>query len=158
MRRYAPLAYLLAAVLTLWAWQRDATALGAAIERGRVADSLLTIAEARADSLKVVYRTDTLRLWREVRRTETLTTTVDQWKHDTVRVVEYVQQASQAINACTLALGTCEQRLSAQEAISAQWRSKFEAERARRPSFIGQASKLVIAGGIGWLAGKAGVP
>ena len=156
MKRYAPLAYLLAAVLTLWAWQRDAKRAGAAEQRLRVADSLLTIAEARADSLKVVYRTDTLRLTKWRTRFDTALVTLN--VTDTVEVLRFVAVADSTVKACSVALSTCEQRLGAQEAITAQWRSKFEAERARRPSFVSTLTKYAVVGGIGWLAGKAGVP
>ena len=71
-------------------------------------------AQRRADSLAKVYRTDTLRLWRVVRTTDTLTQTVERWKHDTLKVVEYVAKADTAIKACTLALQTCEQRVAAE--------------------------------------------
>ena len=156
MKRYAPLAYLLAAVLILWAWQRDATALGAAIERGRVADSLLTIAEARADSLKVVYRTDTLRLTKWRTRFDTALVTLN--VTDTVEVLRFVAMADSTIKSCSVALSTCEARVGAAEAITAQWRSKFEAERARRPSFIGQLGKYAAVAGVAWLAGRAQIP
>ena len=156
MKRYLPHAYLFVALIVLWAWQRDTKRAGAAEERARVADSLLTIAEARADSLKVVYVRDTIRLtkWKTVYDTtrERLTLT------DTVEVLRFIAVADSTIRSCTVALSTCELRVGAEKAVSAQWEAKWRAERARRPSFIGQASKLVIAGGIGWLAGAAGLP
>jgi hypothetical protein len=65
----------------------------------------------QADSLSKVYRTDTLRLTKIRRVTDSLTVTVDQWKHDTLKVVEYVHQADTTIKACTAALQTCEDRV-----------------------------------------------
>ena len=70
-------------------------------------------AERRADSLAQVYRTDTVRLWRTLRTLDTLTETVDRWKHDTVRVVEFVTQAAEAAAACTETVQTCEHRVAA---------------------------------------------
>lgn len=65
-----------------------------------------------ADSLRGVYRTDTLRLTKYRLRTDSLTTTVELWKHDTLRVVEYVAKADTAIKACVQALQTCDQRVA----------------------------------------------
>ena len=67
---------------------------------------------AREDSLAKAYRVDTLRLWRTVRALDTLTVSVDHWKTDTLKVVEYVGKADSTVKACTLALGTCEQRVA----------------------------------------------
>ena len=156
MKRYAPLAYLLAAVLILWAWQRDAKRAGAAEQRARVADSLLTIAETRADSLRVVYRTDTLRLTKWRTRFDTALVTLN--VTDTVEVLRFVAIADSTIRSCSVALQTCESRVAAQEAITAQWRVKFESERARRPSFVTTLTKYAAIAGAGWLAGRAGIP
>ena len=64
-----------------------------------------------ADSLRKAYKVDTLRLTKIRRVTDSLTVTVEQWKHDTLRVVEYVAQADTTIKACTKALSTCEARV-----------------------------------------------
>jgi hypothetical protein len=47
-----------------------------------------------------------------VRRTrvDTLTRTVEQWKHDTIAVVRYVREADSTIKACSALVVTCEQR------------------------------------------------
>ncbi len=71
-------------------------------------------AERRADSLAAAYRVDTVTLWRVKRTTDTLTATVDHWKHDTLEVVSYVTLADSTIRACTAALGTCEARIAAE--------------------------------------------
>ena len=54
------------------------------------------------------YRTDTLRLreWRT--RWDTVARDVERWKHDTVRVVQFVQVADSTIRACTTALTSCD--------------------------------------------------
>lgn len=54
------------------------------------------------------YRTDTLRVreWRI--RWDTVRRDVERWKHDTLRVVEYVTVADSTIRACTAALTSCD--------------------------------------------------
>lgn len=71
-------------------------------------------ARRRADSLEKAYRVDTLRLWKIKRETDSLTVTVDRWKHDTIEVVRFVTKADSTIRSCTLALATCEQRVGAE--------------------------------------------
>lgn len=90
------------------AHQRKLGALNAQIAQHEQANADL---RHQADSLAKVYRTDTL--WRRVTQTrvDSLTVTVDQWKHDTLRVVEFVARADTAAKACTQALGTCEERV-----------------------------------------------
>jgi hypothetical protein len=56
-----------------------------------------------------VYKTDTLRLRRLVTRWDTVRQTVEVWKHDTLRVVEYVQAADSTIRQCQVTLATCDQ-------------------------------------------------
>jgi len=77
---------------------------------------------ARVDS---VYVRDTVTLWRQVRSTDTLTQTVETWKHDTVKVVEYVARADSTIRSCTAALLTCEQRVALRDStirtLERQW-------------------------------------
>ena len=64
------------------------------------------------DSLANAYRVDTIRLTKIRTVTDSLTVTVDRWKHDTIRVVEYVTKADSAIRSCVQALQTCEQRVA----------------------------------------------
>lgn len=71
-------------------------------------------AKVRIDSLERAYRVDTLRMWRTVRTLDTLTVNVERWKHDTLKVVEYVAKADTTIKACTMALSTCEARVGAE--------------------------------------------
>jgi hypothetical protein len=84
----------------------------------------LRVAKARADSLERAYRVDTVRLTRLKVVTDTMTTTVERWKHDTLEVVRYVVQADSTIKACTQALATCDQMVGAErkgrEAAEAQ--------------------------------------
>lgn len=67
----------------------------------------LTRERARVDTVWRIQR-DTFYVRRQ--RVDTLTRTVELWKHDTLRVVEYVQQADSAIRACSALVVTCERR------------------------------------------------
>jgi hypothetical protein len=85
-----------------------------------VADSTIYFWQAKADSLATAYRVDTIRFTSYRLRTDTMTTTVELWKHDTLKVVEYVTRADSTIKACTLALHDCEARVGAvQHALDA---------------------------------------
>jgi hypothetical protein len=66
-----------------------------------------------ADSLAKAYHIDTVRLTRYRLRLDTMSTTVELWKHDTVKVVEYVAKADSTVRVCAQALQTCEQRVFA---------------------------------------------
>ena len=95
-----------------------------------------TVQKKRADSLSLRYVRDTVRLWKTIRRTDTLTQTVEQWKHDTVKVVEFVQQADSTIKACTQALATCEQRIGAERARGNALQGEAALLRRQMPSAI----------------------
>jgi len=95
-------------------------------------------AEAESDSLKrlvrvvdTIYRRDTVVLWRVKATTDTMTQTVDRWKHDTVEVVRYVRLADSTIRACTIALGTCEERVRLRDARIAALGRQLEASQPR---------------------------
>lgn len=60
--------------------------------------------------LDTQYVRDTILLRRLIRSTDTLTQTVELWKHDTVQVVRYVTQTDSTIKACNSALHTCEEK------------------------------------------------
>ena len=108
----------------------------------------------QADSLSKVYRTDTLRLTKIRRVTDSLTVTVDQWKHDTVKVVEYVAKADSTIKVCSLALQTCEQRVSVAQRGWDGARDEIKLLKASMPS---PAKKWLygLAGvGVGYVAGR----
>lgn len=120
-----------------------ATLGGAIIGAGARARELAE-AEARLDSLAAVtarvdtiYQTDSVDVWRLKRSTDTLTVTVDQWKHDTVWVVEYVERADSTIRACSALVATCEQRVALRDSTIAQQERRWEArERPRHPLLI----------------------
>ena len=91
-------------------------------------DSLLHAAAAKIDT---VYRRDTVRLWRLSGRVDTLTQTVDRWKHDTIRVLEFVAAADSTIQACRAVVLTCEARVAAEQAIGAAAVADRDSRRAR---------------------------
>lgn len=90
----------------------------------------------RAVSAKVEVRyvRDTVRLWRTVARVDTLTATVDRWKHDTLRVVEYVTRADSAIQACRAVVLSCEERVSLRDQRITALEARGRALEAMRPS------------------------
>lgn len=72
----------------------------------RVADSL-GVEVARVDTVYLHQRDTVLR---RIRSQDTLTLTVDQWKTDTIRVVEYVAKADTALRACEALVVSCDER------------------------------------------------
>jgi hypothetical protein len=98
------------------------------------------------DSLTIVYRTDTLRLTKIRQVTDSLTVTVERWKHDTLKVVEYVTKADSTIRVCTAALQTCDQRVGVAQRGWDGARAEIKLLKASLPS---PAQK--------WLYGAAGV-
>lgn len=115
-----------------------------------------------ADSLEKVYRVDTLRLWRTVRALDTQTVTVERWKHDTLEVVRYVQRADSAVNACTLAVGTCEQRVGAERAGRVAAERQVKVLEASLPGTLTpwrhRLEGAALAAGSVWLAGRLRAP
>lgn len=84
----------------------------AATAQLRLANDSLKRESRRIDTLYRV-QVDTFVRWRV--RLDTLTRTVAEWKHDTVKVVEYVARADSTIRACSVALETCEQRVGVRD-------------------------------------------
>ena len=74
---------------------------------------------ARVDTVFRIQR-DTFYLRRQ--RVDTLTQTVELWKRDTLRVVEYVQRADSALRACSALVLTCERRAEIADRESANLR------------------------------------
>lgn len=103
------------------------------------------------DSLANVYRVDTLRLTTIRRVTDSLTVTVDRWKHDTVRVVEYVAKADTAIRVCTAALHTCEARVGVAQRGWAVARQELTVLKASFPSPVAKWRDRVVGGLVGGL-------
>lgn len=104
--------------------------------RLRAANDSLRAVARRVDS---VYVRDTLTLWRLARATDTLTATVEVWKRDTLRVVEYVERADSTIRACAATVATCEERVRVRDArlavldsLNRDTERRLRAERGKR--------------------------
>lgn len=152
MKTYLTIAAVLVALGFGAAWRFAAVREGRAIERGRVADSLLVVAQADVQRLAGQYRVDTLRLTKWRTRLDTLRDSLT--ITDTVEVLRYVAVADSTIKACTSALSTCELRVGAERAVAIQWKAKYEAERSTRPTFIGKWTERIILLGAGYGAGR----
>lgn len=69
-----------------------------------------------------------------MRQTDTIPRDVERWKHDTLKVVEYVAQLDTTIRACTQALGTCEARVGAERIRGNALASEVKVLKAQMPS------------------------
>lgn len=123
--------------------------------RLRIAQHERTNADLRhkADSLSKVYRTDTLRLTKIRRVTDSLTVTVDQWKHDTLKVVEYVDSTVVERKACSMALATCEDRVGVAQRGWDGARDEIKLLKAQMPSPVRKFVWGLAGLGVGYVAG-----
>lgn len=103
-------------------------------------------AKREIERLASQYRVDTVRFTSYRLRTDTMTTTVELWKRDTIRVVEYVTKADSTIRVCAAALQTCEQRVGA---VTRALDASERANRILKQSFPSPAKP--------WLYGVAGI-
>lgn len=108
----------------------------------------------QADSLAKQYRVDTVRFRVTKTRVDTLTQTVDNWKTDTLKVVEYVAKADTAIKACSMALLTCEQRVGIAQAGWDNARKEIANLKKATPSKAKPWLYGAIGLGTGYLAGR----
>lgn len=98
------------------------------------------------------YRTDTVRLVRWRTKWDTVARDVERWKHDTVRVVEFVRVADSTIRACTAALTSCDRlrQLQQERAELAEQQLRLRTRgQSRRQLVTG-----VVAGAVGLAAGR----
>ena len=115
---YAALAVLVVGGYNAWAYQQRQIGKRE-LELVQMTHDLRQ-ARREADSLAKVYRVDTVRFRVIKTQVDTLTRVVESWKHDTLRVVEYVTKADSAIKACSAVVLTCEERVGAvQRALDA---------------------------------------
>jgi hypothetical protein len=112
----------------------------------------LDVLAGKVRAVDTVYRADTVRLWRTVRDLDTLTVTVQSWKHDTVRVVEYVQRADSAVRACVATVLTCETRVALRDSTIRVLRRQWE-DRPKPPSPVWRWAERL---GIAWVGYKVG--
>jgi hypothetical protein len=79
---------------------------------------------------------------------------VDVWKHDTLKVVEYVAKADTTIRACTQALSTCEARIGVAQRGWDGARDEIALLKKSIPSSSQKYLYMAIGSGIGYLAGR----
>lgn len=103
--------------------------------------------------IDTVYRSDTVRLTREVKKYQTLrdTTRIT----DTVWVKEFVKQSDSTIHACLLTVQTCEQKDSAHKVIEAGLRKQNDALKKLLPTRTERLLTAAKWAGVGFIVGKA---
>lgn len=114
-------------------WQDRQRAIGRLEVELRQSRSDYQTLIARADSLARAYHIDTVRLTTYRLRLDTLTTTVELWKHDTVTVTQYVATADSTVRACSTALQTCAARASALSGALVASEASYQALKRLQP-------------------------
>lgn len=121
-------------------------------------DSLAKV-QARVESVYVTRRDTVVR---RITRVDSLTQTVTEWKHDTLRVVEYVTATDSALRACSALILSCDERAAIQRqqysALAAKHRADEAVLRARVPTMRSKLVSGALVFGAGWLAGRLDVP
>lgn len=144
---------LLAALVFGGVSQRSASYARAESARlGKALDSLSNV-KARVDTVHAVtVRTVT----RHTASLDTLTLTVDRWKSDTIRVVEYVTRADSLARACTALIESCEARVSVRDSQIVALRAKARADlaivTAKVPTFTDRLRSAAVWSAAGALA------
>lgn len=150
-RVFAIAALVMAAWIGFTIYMRGERQIGAAQQREQQAlaraDSLERVS-AKLDTVYVVQR-DTL--WRRIARLDTLTVTVEQWKHDTVRVVEYVTRADSVVRACTALVVTCEEEKAVFRSTIASLEDARKAHEQTHPSKLKRLTQDLGKVGLGAL-------
>lgn len=85
---------------------------------------------AQLDTIYVLVK-DTV--WREVATLDTIVDSVEVWKHDTVKVVKYVQRAQATLHACQALVLSCDARVSIRDQQLDAWERRWQA-RAKPPT------------------------
>jgi hypothetical protein len=119
----------------------------------RALDSLATIVR-RVDTVYRIQR-DTFYVRRV--RLDTLTVTVDRWKHDTLEVVRYVAAADSTVRACSLALATCDERDALRVRQLDAWEQRWATREKPRSALWVWVERAVISG-VSFKLGQASVP
>ncbi len=138
-----------------------AAALGGAFYAGQWVARDATLA-AKRDTVRVellrldtVYQLDTVRLTRWRERWDTVRQDVERWKHDTIRVVEYVRVADSTIRACVAALATCEQQKAALTRRAELAEEAYRRTLVQVPTAKRRTLELVGAAAAGVVIGRA---
>lgn len=104
-------------------------------KRAVLEDTLDSLARQTA-KVDTIYVRDSVTVWRLKRATDTLTVTVHQWKHDTVKVVEYVERADSTIRACSQLVLTCEARVALRDSTIATQQRRWDTREKPRPPLL----------------------
>lgn len=150
MNRTAILVTALAALVTFALW--DTYQRGVAAGRGAVAGQQVKVWTETLVVRDSVYVRDTTRLRVFRDRWDTAYVDVERWKHDTIKVIEYVRQADSTIKVCTAVLQSCEQRVAARDSVIRGLRDIVKQKEAATPSTV----RLWLERGL-WLAAGVGV-
>jgi hypothetical protein len=142
--------WLIAAAIVLglgicWADNRFAARHGSDSEKVKQGVEQTKAGEKQLAHVDTIYRRDTVRLSREVKKWERIRDTLV--ITDTVRVREALNQADSTIKACFAVVQSCEQKDSAHKVIEAGLRKQNDALRALVP---GKTEKFITAAK--WLA------
>lgn len=144
-------ALLILAVSIIWAGNRFAAKHGADSERLKQGIEQTKRGEKTLARVDTVYRTDTIRLTKEVSKYRVLHDSLR--ITDTVEVKEFVKQADSTIKACLMTVQTCEQKDSAHKIIESGLRRQNDALKALVPSkterFITATKWLAIGAVVG---------
>lgn len=137
------------AVLALALYGQEQRRRGAAEAQGArwkaELDALAKVV-ARVDTVYRVRR-DTFYVQRD--RLDTMTVTVEAWKHDTVRVVEYVARADSTVRACSLALLSCDEREALRVRQLDAWQRRWDT-RPKPPSALARWTERLLWGAAGY--------
>ena len=134
---------------------RDASYARAESRRlASVVDSLVKV-RSRVDTVHAVTVRNVVR---QVTRLDTLTQTVELWKSDTIRVVEYVTRADSLARACTALIDSCDEKVRVRDALLAtrerQWAADKAVLQAKVPSRLDRLRGAALWLSAGYLAGR----
>ena len=124
-------------------------------ESARLQTTLDSLAKqgARVESVYVTRRDTVVR---RITRVDSLTQTVTEWKHDTLRVVEYVTATDSALRACSALILSCDERHRVSLAQLAATERKAQADlavlKARIPTLRARLVNGAMWAGAGALA------
>jgi len=132
-------------------------------QRLHASDSTIAALTQRARTVDTLYRTDTVHLRVAIARWDTVRQTVEHWDTarvavpaETVKVI--VRAAEQVVNACSVVVLTCEQRVAQRDSIIAVLKHERPLIQAQRPGRLARwRNELVgvaLGVGVGYIAGK----
>ena len=140
-------ALLLLAAAALFAYGQEQRRRGAAEAQGARWKAELDSLAAVVRRVDTVYRVQRDTFYARSVRLDTLILSVDRWKSDTVRVVEFVARADSTVRACTLALQSCDAREALRIQQLRAWERRWETREKPRSAFWVWTERGLIAWG-----------